>query len=87
MYYPEHQIRTYCLYLGSLIYNGHKLDMGVYEHPDDTHVSHAIVYGDEDSHYMSGLIDFKNEQHNFHGTPYQINRLLYDDYLKRKDKP
>lgn len=82
MHYPQHQIRGYCLYLGSLSYNNHCLDMGVYEHPDGT-VSHAIVYGEEDHEYMSGEIDFDNPKYNFLGMRYQINRLLYEDYLKR----
>lgn len=79
MYYPKHQIRSYCLYLGSLIYNDHKLDMGVYEHPDGC-VSHAIVFGEKDHEYMSGEIDFENDK----GMFFWINRLLYADHLKRK---
>ena len=78
MHYPNHHIRTYCLYLGSLICSGYKLDMGVYEAPGGE-VSHAIVYGDEDHEYMSGEIEF-----NLPGVPYQINRLLWEDHLKRK---
>jgi hypothetical protein len=86
MFYPNHHCRSYCLYLGSLEYNNQKLDMGVYEHPNDLYVSHAIVYGEEDSQYMSGIIDFEKIKYNFTGAQYQINKLLYEDYLKRKIK-
>ena len=86
MFYPNHHCRSYCLYLGSLEYNGSKLDMGVYEHPDGIHISHAIIYGEEDSQYMSGTIDFKNIERNFNNIQYQINKLLYEDYLKKGQK-
>jgi hypothetical protein len=84
MFYPNHHIRSYCLYLGSFIYDNLKLDMGVYEHPNDSHISHAIVYGNEDSQYMSGLIDFEDNRYNFQSLQYLVNKLLYEDYLKRK---
>jgi hypothetical protein len=84
MFYPNHYIRTYCLYLGSLEYNGKKLDMGVYEY--EGNVSHAIVYGEKDYEYMSGIINFEDDNYNFQGVPYKINMLLYQDHVKRKQK-
>ena len=81
MYYPEHRIRAYCLYLGSLTYNNLKLDMGVYEAPSGE-VSNAIVHGYDEAQYLSGEINFKEERNNFQGVVYKINRLLYEDYLK-----
>jgi hypothetical protein len=84
MYYPKHQIRSYCLYLGSMALNNRRLDMGVYEHPDDGGVSHAIVFGEEDNEYMSGIIDFKSPEFNFQGEAYKINKQLYEDYLWKK---
>ena len=58
MFFPKHQIREYCLYLGSLeLIDGKKYDLGVYEKPSGG-VSHAIVYGDEGHEYLSGDINF-----------------------------
>jgi len=53
MYYPDHHIRTYCRYLGSVLINDSKYDLGVYMNPDGS-VSHAIVYGNDDGDYLSG---------------------------------
>jgi len=81
MFYPNHHIRTYCLYLGSFIHNGLKLDLGVYEAPGGS-VSHTIVYGEYDSEYMSGVINFEDDYFNFQAFRYQINKKMYEDYLK-----
>jgi hypothetical protein len=76
MFYPKHHLRSYCRYLGSLEINGKKLDMGVYEAPNNT-VSHAIVFGNEDWEYYSGDIDLTHPERNLQSTPFSINRLLY----------
>lgn len=58
MFYPRHQIREYCLYLGSMeLIDGKKYDLGVYEKPSGE-VSHAIVFGEQDSEYISGDIKY-----------------------------
>ena len=84
MFYPNHQIRDYCVYLGSLESNGRKMDMGVYEHPDGKTTSHAIVYGNEDSNYFSGEFEFYNPN-NFKSWYYKINEELYKEYLNKKE--
>lgn len=85
MFYPNHHIRTYCIYLGSLIYQGNKYDLGVYIHPD-TSVSHAIVYGDDPDKYMSGEFIFKGVGIEFHrkftSFLYLLNESFYKEYLK-----
>lgn len=80
MFYPNHHCRSYCRYLGSLTYNDHKLDMGVYESTDGS-VSHAIVFGPEPSEYFSGDINFTDPARNFQGTQYKINKILYENWL------
>lgn len=80
MFYPNHQCRSYCLYLGSCVFQNQQLDMGVYEDPQG-YISHAIVYGPEDWEYYSGNISF-DEKYNFKSIQYKINKLLYENYLE-----
>jgi len=80
MFYPNHQIRDYCLYLGSFEHENLKFDFGVYE-KSDGRTSHAIVYGDEDSEYMSGEFDLENPEHNFKSWYCKINEELYRNHL------
>jgi len=81
MFYPNHQIRTYCKYLGSLTYNKHKLDLGVYETPSG-YVSHAIVCGDKDHEYLSGDIDLIHNRYEPQSFQYQVNKALYVESLQ-----
>jgi hypothetical protein len=87
MFYPKHQIRSYCLYLGSFQFEDDKLDMGVYEHPDGR-VSHAIVFGEEDDEYLSGEFDPDSPcESEWPGVKSKINKLLYQrhrDILRTK---
>jgi len=80
MFYPKHQIRNYCVYLGSLECGKHKLDMGVYEHPDGA-TSHAIVDGNDDGDYLSGVFELDNPKYNFQSWYCKINEELYRKYL------
>ena len=90
MFYPNHQIRSYCIYLGSLKIGSHKYDMGVYENKKDNAVSHAIVFGEKDSEYMSGEFIFQSEwlpsKHRFQSLLYKINEELYKEYLENPAK-
>jgi hypothetical protein len=85
MFYPNHQIRSYCIYLGSIEVDNLKLDMGVYEHGKGTgRTSHAIVCGEEDSNYMSGEFNLQNPKYSFQSWYYKINEILYKKYLEEK---
>ena len=83
MFYPNHHIRTYCVYLGSFELGNIKMDFGVYEHNDE--VSHAIVFGNEDSEYMSGEFIFDGKllapEYRFKSLRAQMNERLYQEYL------
>lgn len=90
MFYPNHQIRSYCIYLGSLQIGSHKYDMGVYENKKYNTVSHAIVFGEEDSEYKSGEFIFQSEwlpkHFRFQSFLYKINEELYKEYLENPAK-
>lgn len=83
MFYPEHRVRTYCLYLGSFSLDGRRYDMGVYEQRNGA-VSHGIVCGEDDSEYLSGKFMSQGDpiEHQWSGIVYQINVLLYMQYLQ-----
>lgn len=87
MFYPNHHTRTYCIYLGSITYQDHNYDLGVYIHPDKS-VSHDIVFGNEDYEYMSGEIIFRNvwQNNRFTNTLCLINEILYKDYCEKPEK-
>lgn len=84
MFYPDHHIRTYCIYLGSFDRGDTKVDFGVYKRNNE--VSHAIVFGDKDSEYISGEFIFNNKlispAHRFKSLYSQLNERLYEEYLK-----
>jgi hypothetical protein len=85
MIYPNHRIRTYCIYLGSLKINNDFYDMGVYIHPNKS-VSHAIVFGDDNSNYISGEFVSQGEmlpdELQFPSFIAKINLELYKEYIK-----
>lgn len=85
MIYPDHHIRLYCIYLGSLEIGYREYDMGVYVRPDGS-VSHAIVYGSEPSEYFSGEFIFRgellDERYRFSSFFYKVNETLFQEYIK-----
>jgi hypothetical protein len=82
MFYPDHQIRTYCIYLGSFELADQKYDMGVYI-AEDKSVSHAIVFGNDPSEYLSGKFMTDLVIEIFYPDPclYKMNEALYKHYL------
>ena len=84
MFYPNHHIRTYCIYLGSFKLDKQKVDFGVYKRNDE--VSHAIVFGNEDPEYISGEFIFNGklleQAFRFDSLLPQLNERLYQEYLK-----
>lgn len=84
MFYPNHHIRTYCLYLGSITLNDTNFDLGVYEQKDGS-VSHAIVYGEDPSEYISGEFIFRGEPcADWKSLRARVNKIAYDAYLMGK---
>lgn len=57
LYYPEHGVWEYSLYLGSANIDGTDYDLGIYV--DSVAVSAAIVYGPDPSHYISGELSVR----------------------------
>ena len=62
-FFPDVAVRDYSLYLGSMIIDGQKYDLGVYEEPPRTrtspislYASYSIAYGPEDNEYISGYM-------------------------------
>lgn len=86
MYFPKHQIRDYCTYLGSLLLDDKPYDLGVYEQKDGT-VSHAIVFGERDEEYASGEFIFEGRPcRSFSGVIYKINELAYKHHKEEESK-
>jgi hypothetical protein len=83
MFYPNHHIRTYCEYLGSITIDGHNYDLGVYIQKDKT-VSHAIVCGEDDSDYISGEFIWKGKlmDQQWKSKPAVANKAAYDELHK-----
>ncbi len=84
-FFPNHHIRTYCLYLGSVKIKDSMYDFGVYIKPDKS-VSHAIVFGDHDPEYYSGEFIFQDEwlpeTFRFNSLIYKLNETFYNLYLE-----
>jgi len=57
----DHNLWSYCIYLGSYVYRGREYDLGVYEGKDLDEVSFVIVYGENCFSYISQFIGCKVE--------------------------
>lgn len=77
MFFPDHELREYCLYLGSVeLPDGRKFDLGVYEQKPQEITSHAIVFGPKPHEYISGEVHSMSE-----GTITKLNKAVYLQYL------
>lgn len=79
----EHNIWTYCVYLGPYTENGRKFDLGVYDNNRGS-ISLAAVYGTEESQYKSGQMIFNGKPTGFMELP--IYREAYERYLDHLGK-
>jgi len=88
----NHSIWSYCISLGGFISeNGRKYDLGIFEETwkdGSKHQSFAIVYGKEDSHYISGdILDLDHEFGGWGSGDFRTETIKrYKEYLAKKEQ-
>lgn len=83
LYFPDNEMwdNVNCIQLGKFELDGEKYDLGVYINPVHTNfVSHAIVYGNKPSDYLSGYLSLPIDN-----IVCKENIKRWNQYLKNKE--